>query len=208
LEPNVPPYKHQLEQVRKLIAYGFPADQIVVRIDPIIPTAKGLALVEKIVEEIHIHVPRFRISVLDNYPHVRERFQLRNIPMLYDGQFQASEAEMKQVDATLSRLKFRFPAITFEACAEPQLKQAEQIGCVCKADLQKFGLKARSTSKKQRATCLCVAGKTEMLERTQFQFCAINKDTSHPKDTESPCTKCDNGTTHGCPNACMYCYWK
>ena len=47
LEPNVPDYKVQLDAVKKLIKSGFPASQIVVRIDPIIPTAKGIKNIEK-----------------------------------------------------------------------------------------------------------------------------------------------------------------
>ena len=47
LEPNVPDYKVQLDAVKKLIKSGFPASQIVVRIDPIIPTAKGLKTLRK-----------------------------------------------------------------------------------------------------------------------------------------------------------------
>ena len=37
-EPNVPDYKTQLHQLKKLIKKGFPADHCVLRIDPIFPT--------------------------------------------------------------------------------------------------------------------------------------------------------------------------
>ena len=41
-EPNVPDYKTQLHQLKKLINKGFPADYCVLRIDPIFPTLFGL----------------------------------------------------------------------------------------------------------------------------------------------------------------------
>jgi hypothetical protein len=208
VEPRVPAYTVQLEQVRKLIAYGFPADQIVIRIDPIIPTPKGCALVEKIVENIHLDVTRFRVSVLDNYPHVKQRFQSRRIPALYDGNFQASEEDFKFVDLTLSRLKFRFPNITFESCAEPNLSKAEKIGCVAKGDMEKFGLKARKSTKKQRNNCLCAAGKTEMLGHNSFKFCTKYGIPAVDCAAEQKCTNCGCCETYGCPNMCLYCYWK
>lgn len=50
IEPNVPTYMYQLEQVSKLIATGFPAEKITIRIDPIIPTNKGLQTAQKVID--------------------------------------------------------------------------------------------------------------------------------------------------------------
>ena len=75
LEKNVPDYKWQLEQVKKLISMGFPREQIVIRVDPVIPTYKGFGNLMKVVSYIHNDVKRFRVSVLDNYKHVQERFK-------------------------------------------------------------------------------------------------------------------------------------
>jgi DNA repair photolyase len=61
MEPGVPKWKNQLEQTKKLIAMGFPAEQVVVRIDPIFPTPKGIATIEKIVEFVfHFFFPFFK----------------------------------------------------------------------------------------------------------------------------------------------------
>lgn len=211
MEPGVPNWQHQLEQVRKLIAFGFPAQQVVVRIDPIFPTPKGLKKVEEIVEAIHTDVTRFRISVLDNYPHVQERFQALGYPVMYNGNFQASDAEFKAVDNTLAMLKRRFQNITFESCAEPKLRCASPIGCVNKFDMELLGLKMpRKTSKDQRPTCLCVANKVEMLSRARCLWCAAKQEAHRSDDAceAGKCKTCANAKAYGCENRCAYCYWK
>lgn len=210
IEPNVPKYTAQLDQVRKLIAYGFPAEQIVVRIDPIIPTEKGLVFVEKIVEYIQPDIKRFRISVMDNYPHVKERFKEAKFPILYNGEFQASDEEFAAVDHLLTRLKFRFDA-TFESCAEPKLTKADPVGCVNTTDMKLLGLTpAGGRQKKQRTGCLCAAGKTEMLPFNHFHFCAFDKTPIHPNTICSmgDCKTCGHHRVYGCANMCAYCYWK
>ena len=42
VEPRVPPAYISIGQLERLIAKGFPAEQIVLRIDPIVPTQKGI----------------------------------------------------------------------------------------------------------------------------------------------------------------------
>lgn len=210
LEPNVPKYTEQLDQVRKLIAFGFPAQQIVVRIDPIIPTTKGLRCVENIVEYIQPDITRFRISVLDNYPHVKERFRDLHMPVLYNGQFQASDEQFAELDKTLCRLAFRFN-VQFESCAEPKLTHAAPIGCVNQQDVAMLGLTLDGgRPKKQREGCLCIAGKTEMLPYRHFAFCAYDETAITPNTVCSigECKTCRHYRIYGCSNRCAYCYWK
>lgn len=209
MEPGVPKWQDQLEQVRKLIAYGFPAEQIVVRIDPIIPTEKACARVEKIVEYIHRDVHRFRISVLDNYPHVKKRFAAAGLPVLYNGNFQAPDEDFERVNRMLSRLKFRFPGVTFESCAEPKLTNVMQKGCVCAEDMKMFGLKAPNTLKENRNGCLCVSGKVEMLPFKHFRFCdATGMPAPGKCEIHESCATCEHCNVYGCSNMCIYCYWK
>jgi DNA repair photolyase len=42
VEPRVPPVSISIGQLKRLINAGFPASQIVLRVDPIIPTPKGI----------------------------------------------------------------------------------------------------------------------------------------------------------------------
>lgn len=209
IESNVPKATTQLDQVRKLIAFGFPAKQIVVRIDPIIPTEKGLKYVESIVEYIQPDIKRFRISVMDNYPHVKERFKEAKIPELYQGNFQASDEEFKAVDHLLTRLKFRFD-VTFESCAEPKLTKASVVGCVNNADIELLGLKPEGGRKKhQREGCLCGAGKIELLSSKHFHYCAYDNTPISPNTICSfgNCATCEYHKVYGCSNMCTYCYW-
>lgn len=210
MEPGVPLWKKQIDQTRKLIAMGFPAEQIVVRIDPIFPTPKGIAMIERIVEAAQPDLKRFRISVLDNYPHVQNRFKAIGFPVMYNGNFQASDEEFAAIDAMLSKLKFRF-GVTFESCAEPNLKKAEPVGCVNAKDMSMLGLKPTGgRKKKQRGECLCAAGKTEMLPFNHFWYCrkdqcAVKKGTTCSLGN---CEQCSYLEIYGCPNRCAYCYWK
>lgn len=212
IEPNVPEYTKQLEQVRKLIAYGFPAEQIVIRIDPIIPTVKGCNHFEKIVENIHMDVKRFRISVIDNYNHVKDRFKVADLPVLFDGAFQASDEDFARVDRSISRLKFRFPDLIFESCAEPKLNKTEKIGCVSKKDKELLGLPSENKiiNKNSRFGCLCEP-KTELLPYNHCYYCAKNQKVVNRNDgceICDNCKNCKNVQIYGCSNMCLYCYWK
>lgn len=210
IEPNVPTWKTQCDQVRKLLAYGFPANQIVLRIDPIIPTTKGLAIVEKIVEYVQPDIKRFRISVLDNYKHVQERFKEAGMPVLYNGEFQASDDEFQQLDLLIGKLKFNHNAV-FESCAEPKLTRADPVGCVNANDMKMLGLKAAGGRKKQnRGGCLCAAGKTEMLPFDHYCFC-VEKQTETSRAGAcklGDCKTCEHLRMYGCAHRCAYCYWK
>ena len=211
LEKNVPDYKWQLEQVKKLISMGFPREQIVIRVDPVIPTYKGFGNLMKVVSYIHNDVKRFRVSVLDNYKHVQERFKKNGLPVLYNGNFQASFQDFDNMDSVLRQMKSIY-GVTFESCAEQYLKEAEKVGCVSQKDLSLFGLKQDTTELKgQRKTCLCIAGKTEMLTHKRYGKCkkfGIDDSLGGSCGVGNNCKTCEHHEVYGCPNACLYCYWK
>ena len=179
IEPNVPVYTHQLEQVSKLIAAGFPAERIVIRIDPIIPTVKGLQTAQKVIDASPIK--RFRISAFDAYPHIRKRFEENGIPLPYGNSFQASPNQFKMMREWLSAQK---PEYVFMSCAEPNLAglpNVHQTGCVSKYDLSLLGLPTDDNYQTglQRRCCACLSCKTELLSNKKR-----------------------------CPHGCLYCYWK
>ena len=211
LEKNVPDYKWQLDQVKKLISMGFPREQIVIRVDPVIPTYKGFGNLLKVVSYIHNDVKRFRVSVLDNYKHVQERFQKNGLPVLYGGNFQASREEFDNMDSVLRQLRNNY-GVTFESCAEMYLTEAEKVGCVSQKDLDLFGLKQDTTELKgQRKTCLCIAGKTEMLTHKRYGKCkkfGIDDSLGGSCGIGNNCKTCEHHEVYGCPNACLYCYWR
>lgn len=210
LEPGVPDWRHQLEQVKKLIYEGFPGEQVVLRIDPIIPTKKGLAKFEEIVSAAYPTVDRFRISVLDNYGHVQRRFADSGLPVLYNGLFNPPEETFAEVDAVIAKLVKRYPESCFEACAEMKLKWPLQIGCVSWKDMRMFGLVPERVKRQpSRTGCRCEE-KTEMLSYAHFHYCSMKNKEISPKDSceAGSCATCRSHQVYGCANRCLYCYWR
>ena len=187
IEPHVPNYKTQLDNLKTLIDAGFPAKQCVLRIDPIFPTEKGLKRVCNVLNyftSLNTNVTRIRISILDEYRHVKTRFANHGLPNVYPGSnFYASAEQFKTVADTLSQYNY-----IFETCAEPQLvairpDKFKQIGCISKDDLNVLNIDTSSLTssenKQNRYGCHCLSCKTELLTRRGQ-----------------------------CPHGCLYCYWK
>lgn len=110
LEPSVPCPGDELANVTNLLKSGFPMEQIVIRVDPIIPTDKGVLTAYKTITSfMEIGFSRYRISVIDMYPHVRERFKLSGLPLPYgDSGFAPSRAQLLMVDSILAQAKSFF----------------------------------------------------------------------------------------------------
>ena len=186
LEPNVPAYPIQLNQLKKLIDSGFPAENVVLRIDPIIPD--NLDSVKNMLdyaESINIlqSINRIKISVFDDYKHVKERFTAAGLQTVYAEKFYPSFQQMDNVNAFFKILKSRFPHLEISCCAEPYLNKQifKHTGCISEDDLKILGLNNTSTSinPQNRKGCLCLDCKTELL-----------------------CSK------HRCAHKCLYCYWR
>lgn len=181
VEPNIPGPDSQLRQTLKLVNSGFPHDRIVIRVDPIIPTERGLQRARGVIAcfaEAGFHV--YRVSLIDMYPHVRQRFKDNKLPRPYLESFEPFALHFSHVDEMLKEVKTEHPGIRIESCAEPQLKEAERVGCVSECDAAQFGLQIPArTRNRQRKDCLCCSAKTELL--------------SDKKQ---------------CAYGCLYCYWK
>ncbi len=184
LEPNVPRYDWQLNQLQKLADMGFPAERCVFRVDPIFLTEKGLQMVKNVLDYfigLRIGVKRVRISILDEYRHVKERCRNIGCKPLYDNSFQDSEEQFRQAAKVLQEYPFMF-----ETCAEDKLAGMTGCfkiqGCIRKTDLELMGLSADNyyfENPQNRNGCHCLSYKVDLLkERKQ------------------------------CPHQCLYCYWK
>ena len=188
LEPYVPKADLSIRNLQKLIQDGFPLRQCVLRIDPIVPVKTGLDFVNKVLSQAaacpELKGIRVRISILDEYKHVKQRLQEHDLPVFYpNGRFQATR---KQKDDVLTLLRYwnKKENIIFETCAEPDLIDPAVIqqGCISPADLQIMNLPVPETNysnPQNRHGCLCLGCKTELLTRRQQ-----------------------------CPHGCLYCYWK
>lgn len=68
MEPKIPSPSFEFAAVKALISHGFPKEKIVIRVDPVIPTNKGLAVAYRRVLRTGMKAgfSRYRISVRDN----------------------------------------------------------------------------------------------------------------------------------------------
>ena len=187
IEPRVPTAEIQMASVAKIIKNGFPGNRTVLRIDPVIPTKEGLERFRHVLRLARFYglLPglRVRMSVMDEYRHVKTRFAARGLRPAYpDGAFQASTEQFLAV-ANIMREN---ADITFETCAETafeNVRNSVRTGCSSTADLTAMGLSANQgtcpLNPQGRNGCLCLPWKREVF--------AVRR----------PCA-------HGC----AYCYWK
>lgn len=186
VEPNVPDYKYQLMQLKKLINKGFPADNCVLRIDPIFPSEKGIERFHSVMKKfisMDLKVKRIRVSIIDEYKHIKDRYLQRHWKPLYPGT--AMYADKNQINLVSDALQ-EYPNYIFETCAEDDLARicinTEMCGCISKKDLNIMGLSIEGNeteNPQNRKGCHCLSCKTELLS-----------------------------SRHPCKNGCIYCYWK
>lgn len=189
IEPCVPSLEDERNAIVNLVNSGFQQDYIVIRVDPIIPTKKGVNIAQNtILSFVDLGFTRFRISILDMYPHVRERFTRAGLPLPYgENGFSPNVHQVAMVDDMVRYIQTCFEVrrqankLSVESCAEPGLRYTVRCGCVSEYDLRLLGLDDRSDEFPgiQRKNCLCYSGKTELLD--------------HKKQ---------------CQHRCLYCYWR
>jgi DNA repair photolyase len=179
IEPFVPTPQKTLEKLHKLLDGGFPTSHIVLRIDPIVPTRKGVETAMGVLRLFRgLGIKRVRISFLDNYKHVRERFKEIGVE-LYNGEFHAPLKERLKCLTAIKYCAEECGYETVEACGEPGI---DSIPCISQKDIDILGLTDEIVlegSAEQRKSCGCPANKSELLRVKP----------------------------HRCDNKCVYCYW-
>ena len=182
IEPFVPDVEQTLKQVKKLIENGFPVKQIVLRIDPIIPTDKGVDTAIGVLEKFNgLGIERVRISFLDMYNHTKERFINNNIKLPYDT-FHADADIRKKSFSKLYNHAITNGYIIIQTCGEPDF---ENTPCISQMDIDILGLTDvihLEGNKKQRTHCSCPSNKRQLISWEKSKI------------------KCSNG--------CLYCYMK
>ena len=180
LEPNVPEWEEQLEYIYDVVSKGYiDRDHVVIRVDPIIPTTKGLGLAYKVISvaSAQYDFTRFRYSFLDVYGHIKERFTKADLPVPPSVK-EVDPKLLQAFDGLLKIYESESPGCVFESCAEGN---RHQTGCISAKDFELCGIDPSFATGKstQRAACMCCGSKTELLD--------------------SP---------HRCGHQCLYCYWK
>ncbi len=180
IEPFVPEIEQTAKQIKKLIDNGFPAEQIVLRIDPIIPTEKGVNTAINVIETFkELGIKRLRMSFLDMYKHVKERFIDINIKIPYET-FHADLKTRKEAFEKLSNKATECGFTIIQTCGEPGF---DSTPCISQMDVDILGLTNEiilEGNKEQRTHCSCPANKKELIK-------------------DKP---------HQCNHKCLYCFWK
>lgn len=178
VEPFVPTLEQTYKKFQDLMFAGFPYQQVVLRVDPVIPTPKGIETARGVLETFkNTWIPRVRFSVLDMYKHVKERFKEAGFPIPFDT-FHAPYSVRMQVYQMFKQYGDSY-GFEIETCGEPGFPETP---CLSQKDLDILGLShiVLEGNKEQRKECSCPANKTELIK----------------------------GKPHRCNNKCVYCFWK
>lgn len=191
VEPGIHDYHTQLNKACDLCKAGFPIENLVIRVDPIWPTSSGLKRAAEVIEEAKSlgllqkkKTARLRVSILDEYKHVKERIRRADHEPVYGDKFYPP---VFMVEKTAEMLKNE--NVPFETCAEELLtKKCPELaavkGCVSETDLALMGLGIKDVNemyenKQRRSGCHCLSCKSELF------------------NDRKPC-----------PTKCIYCCWK
>ncbi len=156
MEPNVKPWQNEVDAYLKLVKL-LGANKVVLRIDPIIPTAEGIEIAQYL-STIYCE-GRLRISILDLYKHAYSRMTIDKVPFLPNLlALYGKDLHLNQNLRTFILNKFP----NAEICGEPGFKS---IGCVSSKDYEALGLPTplNQALAKQRASCSCLSQKVELL---------------------------------------------
>jgi len=156
LEPGVPVVRDAvvgMGDIAKLIGW----DRIVLRVDPIIPYDIGILpfnvkseIITRYGQEVWDKL-RKRISFLDAYNHVKDRFKAAGIP-LPPYEFHAPIERRMAIWEKLGKP---------EVCGEPDMPCN---GCLSQVDMDILGVKVDGSSKsKQRTACMCLDEKRQLI---------------------------------------------
>lgn len=189
VEPNVPDYKEQIYQMTELLDI-LPKENIVLRIDPVFPTEKGLSTAHRVLSYAFSDSSRsnmrVRMSLVDEYKHVKKRFSEAGFHNVYEN----GQPSIAQLHGTMELFEMYQSFYMYgkaETCAETMLAQRypevfEAIGCVSMRDIGIMNITPNGkmgVNPQQRGGCLCLTCKTELLSQKKR-----------------------------CPHGCVYCYWR
>lgn len=151
LEPGVQPPSVTVPAYHNLVDH-YGSERVVLRIDPIIPTCKDIERAQSIYEHAR---SRVRISFIDAYPHVQQRFKEAGLPPLATGGWLHFPLDIRR-----QAFEQYFPSA--EICSEPDLPCT---GCISPRDYKAIGVipPENAGRKGQRSNCNCLSTKHELL---------------------------------------------
>lgn len=188
LEPHIPTSKLMVEEsLRAVEKYKIDPKSVTVRIDPIVPEFQELQVEEAshtLEAFASVGVRDCRISIVDYYPHVRERFD--KLGICHPRGFQPPSSTKELIITHLLHLTCQFN-MELHLCAETVPKglassiDIDTEGCASAVSWERLGItNLRPATRKQRRECTCDREKTDLLA----------------------------GLSKGCTGGCAYCYWR
>lgn len=159
VEPTVPKKEVVKEATEKLISSGFPVEQLVLRVEPVVPTPKGIDVALEVMELFKdTNICRLRYSYLDMYSHVKERFKKNKIAIPYNTFYPPMHLQ-KEFE---KRVEDYRGVYEIEVCAGIN---RDSRPCISKKDSEILGLKGIdfTSNHLQRKTCSCPDIKMDLL---------------------------------------------
>lgn len=182
IEPFVPTAEQSVKKFKKLIDAGFPVNHVVLRIDPIVPTEKGLTTAKNVLNLFSgLGIGRVKVSFLDMYQHVKERFKQAGVKQPYTT-FHADVNTRLNAYAELQELASQYGYNKVYTCGEPNIESAP---CISQEDIDILNLTDKiklEGKKEQRTHCNCPANKRQLITW--------------------------EASKTGCEHKCIYCYMK
>jgi len=187
LEPNVSPYNISVMMMVELIKRGY---NVVLRIDPIVPTVKGFERMKAVIAYTKsllgtLKDLRIKWSIIDNYKHLKDRgitlpWSSFNCPS--ESSDETLWVGSNKIIAYFNHLQ-EIEGCIIETCAESynNIPQHWKVGCVSTTDLaiMKLPILEEYGKSNQRKACNCINEKIELLDKKEQ-----------------------------CAYECKYCYWK
>jgi DNA repair photolyase len=161
LEPNVRTWIEEIVAYKELLG-KLGGERCVLRVDPVIPYEPFLGVARSMLSHLKPG-SRARISFLDAYGFVRERFDKAGVSLGIPWE--------RGVHAPLSARRAAFDNLQrwrgqLEVCGEDGFNTC--YGCISARDLFALGLDTENAllpTRRQRKECRCIVGKTELLDK-------------------------------------------
>ena len=162
LEENVPTVKEKFEHLTYLINCGFPAEQVVVRIDPLFPN--------KAVKALNGVLNMDYIAKLKNILEMTKTLGIKRVRYSHLRMYDYVYAKLKRISQEFSLENLTYspfdeiplykicPDLEYESCRAFPMPGAIQLGCISNKDLEILGHKRKYKFSKRHpdiSGCMC-----------------------------------------------------
>lgn len=180
MEQRTPEPRLAYEHLKHLISLGFPVEQIVLRVDPIIPNEQGLKLFALVLEAFaNSGIKRLRYKMFLHPDSLLQRQRWHQVCMYVPNPYY-NEIENKVYYTASNKYRNKVYTIIkqwehqyiFESCDRLDVINTEHnTGCISMHDLRIMGISdidVKPNLKKNR-NCICPVNKRELMLETKWQ---------------------------------------